>query len=273
MVHCLPGADVSRRYAVIHALLRLILKLLFRVEVQGVENLPRRNYVIVSNHNNWVDALLILVALPVWPRIWSLAAEDLVWNTPMKAWFFTFTGGVIPVDRLRSSADRAALAAMRGVLDRGGIIALFPEGHIGFYEGRIQPFMHGAALLARQAGVPVVPIGILGTADLWLRKRLVVRIGAQIPPDAGDAAGRHRARATTIRYERAVRALVASPSKNDRCRATFRPRLLRRYLNPWAALRSPAPLPEPAWVTSADDAHLSPSAAARNKTITRSGNA
>jgi 1-acyl-sn-glycerol-3-phosphate acyltransferase len=61
------------------------------------------------------------------------------------------------------------------------VVALFPEGDFGAREGELLPFKRGFAHFAVDAGVPVVPVGLAGMRDLWLGKRLVVRIGAPIP--------------------------------------------------------------------------------------------
>ena len=70
---------------------------------------------------------------------------------------------------------------VRRCLERGGVVALFPERDFGPREGELLPFKNGFAHFAVDGGVPVVPVGPAGMKDLWLGKRLVVRIGAPIP--------------------------------------------------------------------------------------------
>lgn len=242
----LPGPDPTPQYRLIHVLLRLLIRGCFRVEVQGREKLPRGPYIIISNHRNWLDALLILVAFPLAPRVWSLAARDIVWNTPRQARFFTFTGGVIPLERRLVAADRAAMTTMVRALARGAIVCLFSEGAVGFREGKIQPFKHGTALLAVQAGVPVVPVGLSGTGQLWLGKRLVVRIGESIRPPVGTGpAARRQARALTEQYERAVRALITPADEAPTWLRSCTARRLSRLLNPWEKNAPLVPVSEP----------------------------
>jgi 1-acyl-sn-glycerol-3-phosphate acyltransferase len=60
------------------------------------------------------------------------------------------------------------------------VVALFPEGDFGPGEGQVLPFKKGFAHFAIDAHVPVVPVGMAGMKELWLGKRLFVRIGAPI---------------------------------------------------------------------------------------------
>jgi 1-acyl-sn-glycerol-3-phosphate acyltransferase len=88
-------------------------------------------------------------------------------------------GGIVPVDR----AQRGSMALFEQAhrcLERGGVVALFPEGDFGPREGELLPFKKGFAYFAVEGAVPVVPVGLAGMKDLWLGKRLVVRIGAPI---------------------------------------------------------------------------------------------
>ncbi len=71
---------------------------------------------------------------------------------------------------------------MDRALEVGGAVAIFPEGNYGPKEGELMPFKKGFAHFAIKAGVPVVPVALSGTKDLWLRKRIKVVIGEPIYP-------------------------------------------------------------------------------------------
>src|SRR5436309_1400760 len=89
-------------------------------------------------------------------------------------------GGIVPVDR----AQRSNTALFRHVarcLEKGGVVAVFPEGDYGPSEGELLPFKKGFAHFAVDAGVPVLPVALSGTRDLWLGKTIELRIGAPIP--------------------------------------------------------------------------------------------
>ena len=64
----------------------------------------------------------------------------------------------------------------------GGAVGIFPEGEYGPAEGELLPFKKGFAHFAIKANVPVVPVALSGTKDLWFRKRIKVAIGKPILP-------------------------------------------------------------------------------------------
>jgi len=92
------------------------------------------------------------------------------------------TGGIVPVDRVQRGNTRLYRHVER-CLAGGGVVALFPEGDFGPREGELLPFKKGFAHFAIDATVPVVPVGMAGMKEIWLGKRLYVRIGEPIPPD------------------------------------------------------------------------------------------
>ncbi|MEB3214258.1 MAG: 1-acyl-sn-glycerol-3-phosphate acyltransferase, partial [Leptolyngbyaceae bacterium] len=64
------------------------------------------------------------------------------------------------------------------ILSRGDAIMLFPEGRLGETEGRLyRPLKRGTVICAIRAGVPIVPVALIGTQDLYLRKTLTLRFG------------------------------------------------------------------------------------------------
>jgi 1-acyl-sn-glycerol-3-phosphate acyltransferase len=92
-------------------------------------------------------------------------------------WFLVrSTGGFVPVVQERHG-DPALFRHVDRCLEIGGSVAIFPEGNYGPAEGRLLPFKKGFAHFATKAGVPVVPVALSGTKDLWFRKRIRVVIG------------------------------------------------------------------------------------------------
>jgi len=89
------------------------------------------------------------------------------------------TGGLVPVDRSQRG-DRRLFRHVDRCLEIGGAIALFPEADFGPREGELLPFKKGFAHFAVDAGVPVVPIALSGTKDLWLGKTIGLWIGSPI---------------------------------------------------------------------------------------------
>ncbi|TMD72578.1 MAG: hypothetical protein E6I82_07920 [Chloroflexi bacterium] len=118
-------------------------------------------------------------------------------------WLVRTTGGYVPVVRERHG-DRALFRHVDRCLDAGGAIAIFPEGNYGQKEGELLPFHKGFAHFAIKAGVPVIPVALSGTKDLWFRKRIEVVIGRPMP-----SVGQDPAALTELAFERMKEMLPA----------------------------------------------------------------
>jgi len=192
------------------AVLRVTVRLLLRLSgtplvVQGLEHLPRHEpYVVAVNHASYLDGPILLAALPV--DVSFVAKQEL------QAQFFPHvllrrigTEFVERFDVQRGVQDtERLLQAVR----QGRSLVFFPEGTFVRVPG-LQPFRMGAFVIAAQAGVPVVPVGLHGTrtilrAEQWFPRRGTVRltIGTPIRPQGSDWTA-----AVALRY--AVRAQIA----------------------------------------------------------------
>lgn len=183
----IPGADmlpVGRRaspaFRVVRALAELFFHVLFRFDVKGRDQVPDRAFVLICNHLGWMDAVSLLLLFPAEPRIHFLADPTSMMKNRALWALVKAVGGIVPVDR-GHRADKVLFQQVGRCLARGGVIALFPEGDFGLKEGQLLPFKKGFAHFAVDAGVPVVPAAMSGMRDIWLGKRLVVRIGGPIP--------------------------------------------------------------------------------------------
>jgi len=183
----LPPADllpVRREATLAYRLVRLVgvplLHSIFEFDVRGKENIPRSgNYVLIANHLNWLDEFALLLLFPVEPRIHFLADPTILVTRKVQWFIVRHTGGFVPVDR-DHHGDRALFHHVDRALEVGGAVAIFPEGNYGPAEGELMPFKKGFAHFAIKAGVPVIPVALSGTKDLWLRKRIVVVIGTAL---------------------------------------------------------------------------------------------
>jgi 1-acyl-sn-glycerol-3-phosphate acyltransferase len=124
---------------------------------------------------------------------------------------------IIPIDRAQRD-DRVLRAHIERCLHAGGSLILFPEGRFGYGEHQPSSFHKGFAHFAKQAGVPVIPVALSGTRDLWVRRHLRVHIGAPLHPHD------HSIDSLTAAAESRVRALLPPVSWGRG------PRLLRRRL-------------------------------------------
>jgi 1-acyl-sn-glycerol-3-phosphate acyltransferase len=171
-------------YWALKAVLTPLLRILFRVRIEGRENVPRRGPVILaSNHQSFIDS--IFLPLSVRRRVTFVAKAEYfeTWKT---AWFFRSVG-MIPLKRDGGSASERALAAAAEVLKGGGVLGIYPEGTRS-PDGRLYKGHTGAARLAMQCNAPVVPVAQLGTAEVQpIGARIVkpfrqvrVRMGPQL---------------------------------------------------------------------------------------------
>jgi 1-acyl-sn-glycerol-3-phosphate acyltransferase len=183
-----PAADllpVGPRATLAYRALRLLavplFRLLFRFRVSGRERIPRSGtYVVIGNHLGWMDAVTLSIFFPIEPRLHFLADPTGMMRQPLLWALIRATGGLVPVDRAHHG-DRRLFRYVDHCLQIGGAVALFPEADFGPREGELLPFKKGFAHFAADAGVPVVPIALTGTKELWLGKTIGLRIGAPIP--------------------------------------------------------------------------------------------
>ena len=173
------GRRASFAFRAVRLVARFVFHLLFRFDVKGRENCPDGACVVIGNHLGWMDATSLLLLFPAEPRIHFLAdPTSMMRNRPL--WMLVrAVGGIVPVDRAQHGSV-LLFSYVRRCLERGGVVALFPEGDFGPREGELLPFKKGFAYFAVESAVPVLPVGLAGMKDLWLGKRLVVRIGTPI---------------------------------------------------------------------------------------------
>lgn len=158
-----------------------VLKLLFRPWVKGLDNIPAEGAAIIaSNHLSFSDS--IFMPLMVRRPVVFLAKSEYFTGTGIKgrltALFFRLTNQ-LPMDRSGGAASAASLSAGMEVLNHGGLLGIYPEGTRSpdskLYRGKV-----GVARLALQAGVPVIPVAMIGTDKVQpIGKRLpnIRRIG------------------------------------------------------------------------------------------------
>jgi 1-acyl-sn-glycerol-3-phosphate acyltransferase len=174
---------VTPRYRFMWGLNRLIVRLLFDVRASGLEHWPAPPFQLVSNHHNGFDPLLVMSVAPIEPRITWFGPREADFSHGFKNRVMAYFGGVIPYHPEMTTLT-SAVRAVRRVFEADGVLGIFAEGRIGFCESELLPFEDGAAAFAATSGVPVVPCAIVGSTDLWFRRRIEVRFGAPIETDA-----------------------------------------------------------------------------------------
>jgi 1-acyl-sn-glycerol-3-phosphate acyltransferase len=185
------SVTVTPRYRFMWGLVRLAVRTLYDVRVSGLDHWPRPPFQLVVNHHNGWDPLIIIGALPLEPRITWFGPKEADFSRGFKNRVMGFFGGMIPYNPEKTTLT-SAVRAVRRVFEADGVLGIFAEGRIGFRESDLLPFEDGAAAFAVASGVPVVPCAIVGSTDLWFRKRVEVRFG---PPVATEAIRGREARA------------------------------------------------------------------------------
>jgi 1-acyl-sn-glycerol-3-phosphate acyltransferase len=166
-----------------------------RLKVEGAGNVaPGGSYVFVSNHRSYLDSAIVLPRIDVQFRFF---AKHSVFYWPLIGYHLK-RAGHLPVHYTNPRESLKSMsAAARVIQERGISILLFPEA--GRTLGELEPFKDGAAYVAIRAGVPVVPIGILGslealpTGSPWIQPGVIrLRIGKPIPTIDLPLSGRTR---------------------------------------------------------------------------------
>jgi len=186
---------------------RVLLRLL-RVEVvaEGLEHVPAGPAVYAANHASALDILIVFGHLPVDFRIIYKRSLSLV---PFVGWAIRL-GGHLPIDRRHPFRARRSLDAAARRIRGGTSVVVFPEGTRS-PDGTVRRFKRGSFSLAIAAGVPVVPVSLVGVKGVVPRGLPSVRPGTVravlLPPV--PVAGREPEDAEALAEE--VRTIVASP--------------------------------------------------------------
>lgn len=178
----------------------------YRVRFIDAARVPPTGAILAGNHVSYLDPALLWCGSP---RPVHFMAKRELWETGWLGWvldqFWAF-----PVER--SGADREAITTGTDLLTRGELLGVFPEGtrrrggddELGQAHG-------GAAFMALRAGVPIVPVGITGTAEAWPpgRKlprlvRVTIRYGDPVYPSEFEGSRKERVAAMTAEVMRRV---------------------------------------------------------------------
>ncbi|KAF4409708.1 MULTISPECIES: 1-acyl-sn-glycerol-3-phosphate acyltransferase [Streptomyces] len=195
-----------------------------RFDIQGTEHIPRRGgAVLVSNHIGYLDFVFAgLTARPA-KRLVRFMAKESVFRHKVSGPLMRAMKH-IPVDRAQGEhAYSHALRALRS----GEIIGVFPEATIS-QSFTLKNFKSGAARLAQEAGVPLLPMALWGTQRLWTKGRprnlgrshipITVRVGREMAADPEEptvsVTERVRARVQEL-LESAQRAYPVRPKGPD----------------------------------------------------------
>ncbi|MEW6584636.1 MAG: lysophospholipid acyltransferase family protein, partial [Nitrospirota bacterium] len=154
-------------------LVKLMAKVLFRLEVRGMENIPERGpYIIAPNHVSYLDGFCVGASLPIRTirDLYTLGVQNYFRGIPGK--IFARLANVIPIDA--EAYLSKALQMSSYVLGKGKALMVFPEGGRSF-DGSLVEFKKGVGILSRELNVPVIPTYIAGAFEALPRGAFLPR--------------------------------------------------------------------------------------------------
>ncbi|MDQ3761041.1 MAG: 1-acyl-sn-glycerol-3-phosphate acyltransferase [Actinomycetota bacterium] len=168
-----------------HLLLGPLMRLTCHPHVQGAEHIPERGgAILASNHLAVADSFFL--PLVIRRRVTFLAKREYFTTPGLRGWLkrqFFSAAGQVPIDRSSASAAQAALDTGVRLLAQGKLLGIYPEGTRS-PDGRLYKGKTGVARMALEAGVPVIPVVMVGTdkvspagTKMWRPHPVEVRFG------------------------------------------------------------------------------------------------
>jgi len=155
-------------YIIAKFIFLIIFKLFFRQKVTGQENIPQDGpFIIVANHSSLLDPVILGVSVK--PKVIFVAAAylfEIHWLG-----YLLRKANSIPV---QGENDISSLKRALKILQKGGVLGIFPEGGVDRQKNNL-PIKAGAAFLATRVGVPIVPVKIKGADKVLPRGAKFVR--------------------------------------------------------------------------------------------------
>ncbi|MGH3700990.1 MAG: lysophospholipid acyltransferase family protein [Pseudonocardiaceae bacterium] len=168
-----------------HLLLGPLMRLACHPQVQGAERIPERGgAILASNHLAVADSFFL--PLMIRRRLTFLAKREYFTTPGLRGWLkrqFFSAAGQVPIDRSSASAAQAALDTGVRLLSQGKLLGIYPEGTRS-PDGRLYKGKTGVARMALEAGVPVIPVVMVGTdkvspmgTKMWRPHPVEIRFG------------------------------------------------------------------------------------------------
>lgn len=154
------------------------LKLVYRLEVHGLENVPKDNrYIVCPNHLSTLDPPLMVAVMP---RSVSFMAKKELFDIPFLRWWIDWLGA-FAVNR--ESLGPSTVKTVQTIRESNWVLGMFPQGTRGV-PGEIRGVTKGFAGLAKLTKCDILPVGIIGSNEVkrWpFTGKIIVNIGKPIP--------------------------------------------------------------------------------------------
>lgn len=165
--------ETNHLYKIVKPIYVVLLKLLYRPQFLGTENIPKDGSIIFAgNHIHAFDPIMVMSSTK--REVHFLAKAELFKG--VHGWLFRKIGQ-IPVHRSRNNP--AAVMEAERVLKDGGVVGIFPEGTRNRTKEELLPFRKGVSTIAQKTGSKVIPFAISGEYKLF-RKSITIKYGTPI---------------------------------------------------------------------------------------------
>jgi len=168
-------------YYVVKAICWLILKIFWRMEIIGIENLPQSGgLIIASNHVSYLDPAVLAASFN--RKIYFLTKKEVFKNNFIS--FLLKNMNALPINR--ENVNVLAFKKAINILREEKVLGIFPEGARSS-NGELQELKLGTIKIAMKTGVPILPVGIIGTHKIYprsikfpilFRHKITVKYGA-----------------------------------------------------------------------------------------------
>lgn len=156
------------------------LKLVYRIEIHGLENIPKDNrYIVCPNHLSTLDPPMICAVMP---RRVSFMAKKELFDIKFLRWWIDWLGA-FAVNR--ESLGPSTIKTVRTIQDSNWVLGMFPQGTRGI-PGEIQGVTKGFAGIAKLTKCNILPVGIIGSNEVKripFTGKIIINIGTIIPYD------------------------------------------------------------------------------------------
>ncbi len=156
----------------------LISKILWRIKFRGLKNIPQDlegGLIVVANHQTYFDPFWICFKIK---RKFRFMAWDKAFSWFLIGRFIRYLGA-FPVSLERGGTIKTLKQTLAALRD-GATLVIFPEGSRGFSDGEMLEFKTGAARLAIEANVPILPVTVRGANHVWAQNVKFPRFGRQV---------------------------------------------------------------------------------------------
>ena len=151
-------------YRFVHTFTRLIFIFFYRHRAYGIENLIDGPAIIAPNHISFLDPPLVGVSCP---EPVAFLAKDTLFKSPLLGIVIRNLNAYPVSGKIK---DLSSIKVILGILKENKKVIIFPEG-IRTHDGKLSSIKPGICMLAMRAGVPIIPVHIKGTFEIWPRSR------------------------------------------------------------------------------------------------------